>query len=257
MPAAPESLRNRTIEIAAQPKGIFALVGANLHPVTGPEIKGGTLILADGKIAAVGPAGTPIPPMAQTIELSGLDIWPGMVDGGSTLGLFEVGSLGETQDFADAAQFQPELHSSTALRADSEHIPVTRANGVLTSFVQPSGGVISGQGCVIDLRGWVPRELVVADGVALNVTIPTYIARNPEGRRFGPGRPGTGPGAGGAAADPNARRKERLDRIKEFFQQVAGLRRRGERCSHSTARRRRSPIPGWRRWSPLPGARSR
>ncbi|MGP0066006.1 MAG: amidohydrolase family protein [Isosphaeraceae bacterium] len=217
MPAPPESVRNRTIEIAAQPKGIFALVGANLHPVAGPEIKGGTLILADGKIAAVGPAGTPIPPMAQTIELSGLDIWPGMVDGGSTLGLFEVGSLGETQDFADAAQFQPELRSSSALRADSEHIPVTRANGVLTTFVQPSGGVISGQGCVIDLRGWVPRELVVADGVALNVSIPTYVSRNPEGRRFGPGRPGTGQGAGGAAPDPNERRKEQLDHIKEFF----------------------------------------
>jgi imidazolonepropionase-like amidohydrolase len=217
MPAAPEAQRSRIIEIAAQPKGIFALLGANLHPVTGPEIKGGTLILADGKIAAVGPAGTPIPPMAQTIELSGLDIWPGMVDGGSTLGLFEVGSLGETQDYADSAQFQPELRSSSALRADSEHLPVTRANGILSTFVQPSGGVISGQGCMIDLRGWVPRELVVADGVALNVTIPTFIPRNPEGRRFGQGRPGAGPGAGGAAADPNERRKERLDHIKEFF----------------------------------------
>ena len=51
--------------------------GRNLHPVTGPEIKGGTLIVADGKIAAIGPAGTPIPAEAQTIELSGLDIWPG------------------------------------------------------------------------------------------------------------------------------------------------------------------------------------
>ena len=219
MPVAAASLRNRTIEIAAQPKGIFALVGANLHPVAAPEIKGGTVVVADGKIAAIGPAGTPIPPEAQTIELSGLDVWPGMVDAGSTLGLFEVGSLNETQDFADAAQFQPELRSSVALRADSEHIPVTRANGILTTFVQPSGGVISGQGCVIDLHGWVPREMVVADLAALNVTIPTYVVRNPEGRRFGPGRPGIGPGTGeGAGAnDPNARRKGQLERIKEFF----------------------------------------
>src|SRR5262249_49565038 len=150
--------------IAAQPKGIFALVGANLHPVVGPEIPGGTLIIADGKIAAIGPAAsTPIPPEAQTIELSGLDIWPGMVDAGSNLGLFEIGSLSETQDHSDSAQFQPELHSSMALRAESEHIPVTRANGILTSFVEPSGGLISGQGCMIDLRGWVPRELVIAD----------------------------------------------------------------------------------------------
>ncbi len=64
--------------------------------------------------------------------MSGLDIWPGMVDAGSTIGLFEIGSLTETQDSADAAQFQPELRSSTALHPDSEHIPVTRANGILT-----------------------------------------------------------------------------------------------------------------------------
>src|SRR5204863_1444647 len=121
----------------------------------------------------------------------------------------EIGSLAETQDFADASRFQPELRTSSALRPDTEHIPVTRANGILTSYVQPSGGLISGQGCVINLRGWVPRELVMADTVALNVTIPTYVPRNPDGRRLGPGRPGPGPGPGGAGPpDPNERRKE-------------------------------------------------
>jgi imidazolonepropionase-like amidohydrolase len=226
MPQALESNRSRTIEIAGQPKGVYALVGANVHPIAGPEIKGGTVIIAGGKIQAVGPAGTPVPPEAQTVELSGLDVWPGLVDAGSSLGLFEIGSLSETQDHSDAAQFQPELKSSTALHPDSEHIPVTRANGILTSFVQPSGGLISGQGCAIDLKGWVPRELVIADKVALNVTIPTFIPPNPEGRRFGPGRPGPGPGPGpggaGAGPDPNERRKERLDQIKEFFRRALG-----------------------------------
>jgi len=224
MPAAPESVRNRSIEIAAQPKNLFALVGANLHPVAGPDIKAGTLVIAGGKIAALGPAGTPIPPEAQTIEMSGLDIWPGMVDAGSTLGLFEIGSLNETQDHADAAQFQPELRSSTALHPDSEHIPVTRANGILTSFVEPSGGIISGQGCLIDLHGWVPRELVIADSVALNVHIPAYVPRSADSRRpgVGPGRPGPGQGPAGAGGEAEAleRRKERLDQIKELFRRA-------------------------------------
>jgi imidazolonepropionase-like amidohydrolase len=225
MPVAPESARNRTIEIAAQPKNLFALIGANLHPVSGPEIKGGTLIVGDGRILAIGAAGTvPIPPEAQTVELAGLDIWPGMVDGGSTLGLSEVGSLSETQDYADAAQFQPELHSSTALHPDSEHIPVTRANGVLTTFVEPSGGIISGQGCLINLHGWVPRELVIADSAALNLTIPTYIPRAVDSGRPGPGqnRPGLGQGQGGGAgaADARERRKERLDQTKELFKRA-------------------------------------
>jgi imidazolonepropionase-like amidohydrolase len=220
MPQAPEALRARSIEVAAQPKGVFALVGAQIHPVAGPDIQGGTVVVADGKIAAVGPAGSVrIPPEAQTIDLGGLDLWPGLVDGGSTVGLAEIGSLNETQDVSDAAQFQPELRTSTALHPDSEHIPVTRANGILTSFIQPTGGLISGQGCIADLQGWVPRELVIVEGAGLNVTIPTYVARNPEGRRMGPGRPpGQGPGQGGGdTPDPNARRKEQLDRIKEMF----------------------------------------
>ena len=217
MPQASEAARNHVIDFTAQPKGVFALVGATLHPISGPAIPNGTLIVADGKIAAVGPAGTRVPAEAQTIELAGLEVWPGLVDGGTTIGLSEIDSLPVTQDFADASRFEPELRASTALRPDSEHIPVTRANGVLTAYIQPTGGLISGQGCVINLRGWVPRELVVADPAALDVTIPMYIARDPDRPRRGPG-PGLGAGAGGA--DPQARRKEQIDSIREHFQRA-------------------------------------
>jgi imidazolonepropionase-like amidohydrolase len=220
MPQAPAEARGRRVEIAAQPKGVFALVGATLHPVSGPLVKGGTLVVSGGKIAAVGPAGTPIPPEAQTIDLAGLDVWPGMIALGSTLGLAEVGSLRETQDFADASRFQPELRTSIALRPDSEHIPITRSNGVLSAYVQPAGGVISGQGCLINLRGWVPRELVVQDAVALHVTIPTYVPRSSLNQRRGRG-PGQGPGPGGPGeGDPQARRNEALEAIREQFRRA-------------------------------------
>ncbi|MGZ3470453.1 MAG: amidohydrolase family protein, partial [Isosphaeraceae bacterium] len=205
MPQATEAARNHVVEFTSQPKGVFALVGATLHPVSGPPIPNGTLIVADGKIAAVGPAGTRVPPEAQTIELGGLEIWPGLIDAGSTIGLSEIDSLPVTQDYADASRFEPELRASTALRPDSEHIPVTRANGVLTAYVQPTGGLISGQGCVINLRGWVPRELVVVDPAALDVTIPIFVPRTPEGPRRGPG-PGSGPGGAEGGPDPQTRR---------------------------------------------------
>jgi imidazolonepropionase-like amidohydrolase len=219
MPQAGEAARNHVVEFTVQPKGVFALVGATLHPVAGPPIPSGTLIVADGKIAAVGTAGTRVPPEAQTIELGGLEIWPGLIDAGSTIGLSEIDSLTETQDYADASRFEPELRASTALRPDTEHIPVTRANGVLTAYVQPLGGLISGKGCVINLRGWVPCELVLVDSAALDVTIPTFVPRAPEGQRRGPG-PGPGPGGGEGAADPQARRKEQLEAIREQFRRA-------------------------------------
>ncbi|QEH34362.1 hypothetical protein OJF2_28990 [Aquisphaera giovannonii] len=222
MPQPADPARVPEIALVEQAKGLVALRHARIHPVSGPEIPDGNLIIANGKIAAVGPAsGTPIPPEAQIVEVRGMDVWPGMVDSGSALGLSEIGSLTETQDAADAGRFDPELLASTALRADSEHIPVTRVAGVLSSFVQPAGGLVAGQGCMINLRGWVPRELVVKDPAALCVNIPTYVPPPAEGTRRRPGM-GQPPGEGGEGQqDPQARRKEQLESIRNWFRRAA------------------------------------
>ena len=219
LPKIDVATRDKPLPIALNPKNIYALVGASVHPVTGPDLANGTVIVADGKITAVGGPETAIPEGAQTVDLKGLDLWPGIVDAGSTLGLMEIASLRETMDASDSAQFQPELHTSTALHPDSEIIPVTRANGVLTTYVQPTGGTISGQGCVINLDGWVPREMVLTDQVALDVIIPRYIPP----RSADSPRPGGMFALGGAAdgADPNARRKEQIEEIKEQFKRAS------------------------------------
>ena len=205
MPRASEDAVNRDLTFTAQPKNDYALLGATLHPVSGPVIEKGVIVVVDGKIAAIGPEGTPVPPEAQTLDVKGLDIWPGMIDAGSTVGLNEIGSLGETHDYADASRYQPELRTSTAIRADSEIIPVTRANGVLAALVEPTGGTISGQAALVKLDGWVPREMVLADPVALSVRIPTYIPR-PTGASRGPG-----------GNEARARRQERLEELKQQF----------------------------------------
>ncbi|MBX6311857.1 MAG: amidohydrolase family protein [Isosphaeraceae bacterium] len=230
VPQAEAEARARVVTIAPNPKGAYALVGATLHPISGPEIRNGTLVVADGKIAAMGGPETAIPTGVPTIDLKGLDIWPGMVDAGDVVGLFEVGSLSETQDFADSATIQPELRTSTALHPDSELIPVTRANGVLAAYVQPSGGTISGQGCLVQLDGWVPSEMVLVDRIALNVNIPPYYPIEGDALR---------PRAfGGAGGDPNARRRERLDAIKDEFRKALAYDR-----VMAEARARRSALP--------------
>ena len=56
--------------------------------------------------------------------------------------------------------------------------------------------MISGQGCLIDLNGWVPRELVIADQVGPQRDDPHLHLpqRRVAPARPGPGRPGQGPG---------------------------------------------------------------
>ncbi len=205
--------RSKPLDLAADPQGRYAIKGATIHRVSGPDIADGMIIIVGGKIESVGGPGLSVPAGVKVVDASGLDVWPGLIDAGSALGLFEIGSLQETQDAADSAQFEPELRASTALHPDSEIIPVVRANGVLSTFVQPSGGVIAGQGCVIDHDGWVPSDMVVLDRAGLIVNIPRYIPQNPDGPRRGFGRFG----GGGEGGDPNARRKEALDAIKDQF----------------------------------------
>ena len=201
----------KELDLAVNQGGVYAVTKANLHPVVGPEIQGGTIVVAAGKIAAIGGPDLAIPNGAKVIDAEGLDIWPGLIDSGSQLGLYEIGSLQETQDTSDSAEYQPELRASIALHPDSEVIPVARANGILATFVQPTGGVIAGQGAVANLDGWVPTEMLVMDKAALVVNVPRYITPNPEGsaRR-----------GGGAGGDPNAARKDRLDTIRDKFKQA-------------------------------------
>jgi len=206
MPRASEEAIHRDVSFTPQPKNAYALLGATLHPVGGPAIENGVLVVLDGKIAALGPEGTPVPPEAQPIDLKGLDVWPGLIDAGTTIGLTEIGSLSETHDYADASRYQPELRTSTALRADSELIPVTRANGVLAALVEPTGGTISGQSALIKLDGWAPREMVLADPVALSVKIPSHVPRS------------SGSSRGSGGNDARARRQEQIDELKQQFE---------------------------------------
>ena len=242
MPAPAGNVKAMRLDIPRSTKGVYALVGATLHPVEGADIAGGTLIISDGKIAAMGGADTRVPDSAQTVDLQGFDVWPGLVDAGTRLGLYEVNSLAETQDNADSAAIEPELRTGTALHPDSEIIPVARANGILTAYVQPDGGLISGQGCVIDLAGWVPREMIVADPVALHVVIPAHIPADPfdepPPRREGP--------------DPRQKRAEQIESIKEAFRRSLAY---DKVVTEARARQALPPVPDPRMAALVPYAK--
>src|SRR5512139_505992 len=70
---------------APQDKPI-AIVGADVYPVSGPPIKGGTVVFDKGKIIAVG-GDVSIPPGAQTIDAKGKRVYPGLFDAMSDIGL--------------------------------------------------------------------------------------------------------------------------------------------------------------------------
>lgn len=148
--------------------GTFALTNATIETITQGTIQKGSVILADGKISAVG-AEVPIPANAKIIDCSGYTIYPGLMDGGTRLGLSEVGSDPRTRDYSEIGEVIPHVQALTAINPSSVLIPVTRVNGITTSLAMPSGGLFPGTAALINLYGYTPDQMYAGfKGVVLN-----------------------------------------------------------------------------------------
>ena len=160
-------------EIPDPPKesDIYVIKDARIVPVTGPVIEKGTLVIQDGKIAEFGEK-VKAPRGAVEVEGNGLSVYPGLIDAGTTLGLTEIGSVRGTDDQAELGGYQPDLVAAIGVHADSEIIPVTRANGITTVITRPVGGTITGQASLIQLNGWTREDMAVTPRVALFVNFP-------------------------------------------------------------------------------------
>ncbi|MDX1438402.1 MAG: amidohydrolase family protein [Rubricoccaceae bacterium] len=148
--------------------GTFALTNARIETITHGVIENGTVVLRDGRIEAVG-SEVAAPPDAEVIDCSGLTIYPGMIDGGTRLGLQEVGSLPETIDHGEIGDIRPHMQALTAVNPNSVNIPVTRVSGVTTVLTMPSGGQMPGTAALINLHGYTPDQMFAGfKGVVLN-----------------------------------------------------------------------------------------
>src|SRR5438270_9460504 len=68
----------------ADAPGVYAITGGTVHPVSGPEIANGVVIIRDGLIESVG-ANTAIPADATIIDVKGGHVYPGLIDAQTSL----------------------------------------------------------------------------------------------------------------------------------------------------------------------------
>ncbi len=150
----------------------IALVGGTVHPVTGGELSGGTVLFDKGKITSIG-RGVLLPPGTEVIDVSGKHIYPGLFDAFSNLGLTEIGEVRATNDITETGRINPNARAEVAVNPESELIPVARANGVTTAVTAPEGGIISGTAAIINLDGWTWEEMTFKAPAALVVNWPS------------------------------------------------------------------------------------
>lgn len=152
--------------------GAYALVGGTIHPVSGPPIERGTLLMRNGRIEAVGADLAP-PADATIVSVSGMHIWPGVINAASTVGMYEIGAVDVTLDTSDAGMYMPDLTAISGLNPHSAMIEVARAEGTTTSLLTPSGSRIAGQASLAHLAGWTANEMLIDARMGLVVRLPS------------------------------------------------------------------------------------
>jgi imidazolonepropionase-like amidohydrolase len=167
--------------------GAVAIVNARIHPITQPVIERGTIVMRGGRIAEVGATVRP-PAGAEVIDANGADVYPGFIDGRSTLGLVEPGPRG-FDDVQEMLEINAPIRAQVAYHADSEAIAVARVNGVTSAAVIPAGGLIGGQVAVMNLDGWTWEEATLKPVVGVSFQFPNLGASGgfgqaPETRRY-------------------------------------------------------------------------
>ena len=186
----------------------YAITNATVVPVVGDRIQRGTVVVRDGRIAAVG-ASVPVPSDATVIDATGLFVYPGMIDSGTQMGLVEVGQGAPgTVDTRELGDFNPHDDAIVAVNPFSELIPTTRVNGITTVITAPTGNQVSGMAAMIDLAGWTPAEMAVVPRVGMTMTYP---------RSGGGGGFGGGGGGGQQTAEQQRERVQRESRALRDF----------------------------------------
>ena len=167
---------------AAEGPQVYAIKGARIVRVSGPPIEGGTVVLRDGVIEAVGD-NVNAPADAWVIDGKGMTVYPGLVDALSTWGLPSAAPVaaaagggrgrGSTTAATPAAP-QPVINgpedrpfnTSYTKAADllvptDRSIETARDGGFTTAVTFPNTNIFAGQGAVIDLAGDKAGSMVI------------------------------------------------------------------------------------------------
>ncbi len=187
---------------------VLALKGATVHTAEGQAIRGGVVVVENGKITAVGGPETAIPPGAKVVELSGKHLAPAFFTPASNIGLSEIQAVRATVDVTEIGEINPEVRPEVAANFDSVAMAVTRSNGVLFATLVPRGSVLPGSASVVSLMGWTREDACVKCPAAIVVEWPELmIDRSPEARTSVRGQ--------------ERRRDEALRTIREAFKGAA------------------------------------
>src|SRR5581483_10273 len=156
--------RAATVGRRAVTSSVIAIVGGRVLPMRGAPIDAGTVVVRDGRIAAVGPSAAVTPPAgADIVTAEGCWVLPGLVDAHTHAGIEEQ-SVGEPgDDLNEAARpDDTELRVIDGINPADPAFADALAAGVTTVAVLPgSASPIGGQTALVKCHGRTVDEMIV------------------------------------------------------------------------------------------------
>jgi imidazolonepropionase-like amidohydrolase len=145
----------------------IAITGGTVYPVSGPKIENATVLIRDGRIAAVGP-NIAVPSGATRIDASGKWVTPGLIDGAGQMGLREISAVQNTNEARlRGNEVAAAFNVLEGINPASTLIAVNRIEGITTTLAVPNGALIWGQAALIDLDGTTIEAMRVKSPAAM------------------------------------------------------------------------------------------
>ena len=145
-----------------------AITGGKVYPVSGPPIEGGTVLIVNGKINAVGTS-VAIPAGAQRIDATGKIVTPGFVNSATQLGVQEVSQVNDTRDMS--ARGKDNIAAAftvwDGLNPNSVMMAPARKEGITSFIVMPTGGLVAGQAALLDVVPGTTTDMIIRAPVAM------------------------------------------------------------------------------------------
>ncbi len=137
-----------------QENDLFAITRARIHPIVGPVIASGTVLVSEGKIREIGPE-VVLPEGCQVIDAQGATLVPGFIDAHCHVGLWEEGIKFEGDDGNEMTDpITPHMRALDGINPLDMGFEDARSAGVTTIFVLPgSANVIGGQPVCLKTAG--------------------------------------------------------------------------------------------------------
>jgi imidazolonepropionase-like amidohydrolase len=162
--------------LLAEAPGVYAITGGTVHPVSGPAIANGTVIIRDGLIEAVG-ANVAVPPDATTIDAKGLHVYPGFIDAQTSLGFASAAPRRGAAGAGGVTTRDPEPNADSlairTIRLSDDDADSKRATGVTTIVSAPTSGIFNGQSVVLNLGRGAVESRVIKSPASLQISFNT------------------------------------------------------------------------------------